>query len=86
MFTVHNRMGELQVGNRPISDQGSIVFNLNDGKYYQWTPTTVDGVVTGYWQEVDGPGAIYNPMDGKYYTWSLAVVDGTMTGYWNEVT
>lgn len=87
MFTVHNKQGELQVGNRPINDSTTTVFNLSDGKYYRWTPTTVDGTVTGYWEETDGPGAIYNPVDGKYYVWSLSVGDdGVLTGYWNEVT
>lgn len=63
-----------------------VFLNADDNKYYVWLPTTVDGVVTGYWQELPSPSACgyraFNVDDGLYYCWKATTVDGVVTGYW----
>jgi len=66
----------------PTSDTGGYM-NVN-GIWYQWTPTVVDGIVTGMWAEAQGTDRMLNCIDGKYYRWVLTIVDGEMTGYWEE--
>lgn len=87
MFTVHDIQGELQVSNKPREDLPSVMFNMADGKYYQWTPSKADGELTGYWKEVTEPTGTsgFMNVDGIWYQWTPTTVDGTVTGTWNEV-
>lgn len=63
-----------------------VFLNPDDGKYYVWLPTTVDGVVTGYWAELPALSACgykaLNVDDGLHYCWKATTVDGVVTGYW----
>jgi hypothetical protein len=65
-----------------------VFLNADDNKYYIWLPTTVNGVVTGYWQEMPTVASGYtakNEDDGVYYRWVPETVDGTVTGRWDAV-
>ena len=83
---VVNSRGELRVANRGV-DTGTVLFNTDDGKYYQWTPASPGNAVVGYWKEVtDYAARLYNPDDGKNYYWKVASPAGVLTGYWDEIT
>lgn len=63
-----------------------IFLNQEDGQYYVWLPTTVDGEVTGYWSPLPSMSTCgyraLNVDDGLYYCWKATTVDGEVTGYW----
>lgn len=67
-------------GNTPI------FFNPDDNKQYVWLPTTVGGIVTGYWLEMPtmaGCGyRAFNESDGLYYCWTVTLSGGIPVGDW----
>lgn len=87
MFAVHDIEGDFQVSNKVRTDLPSVMFNMADGKYYQWTPAKVDGELTGYWKEVSAPTGTsgFMNVDGIWYQWTPGTVDGAVTGTWTEV-